>query len=102
LKQPKYLGPLTSAASSCTNLLVKTISVHEAETHLPLYLAALEKGEEFIIAQGEKALGRLIPIVKDVTHRRPKVGETLDQPLSIPDSVFSPLTEEELKVWYGE
>jgi antitoxin (DNA-binding transcriptional repressor) of toxin-antitoxin stability system len=79
---------------------VKTITTHEAKTHLSRYLAAIEQGEEFIIARGKKPVAILSPIPKAETRFRPKVGEMLDRPMSIPDSVFAPLTEEELKVWY--
>ncbi len=81
---------------------MKTITTHEAKTHLSRYLAAIEQGEEFIIARGKKPVAMLGPIPKEAPRRRPKVGETLDVQYSIPDSVFSPMTDEELKQWYGE
>jgi len=81
---------------------VKTITTHEAKTHLSRYLAAIEQGEEFIIARGKKPVAMLGPIPKEVPRRRPKVGETLDEQRPIPDSFFAPMTDEELKQWYGE
>jgi antitoxin (DNA-binding transcriptional repressor) of toxin-antitoxin stability system len=81
---------------------VKIISTHEAKTHLSRYLAAIEQGEEFVIARGKKPVALLTPIPKEVPRPRPKVGETLDPVFHIPDSAFAPLTEEELKAWYGE
>lgn len=81
---------------------MKTITTHEAKTHLSRYLAAIEKGEEFIIARGNKPVAILKAIPDESAHRRRKVGETLGPRIDIPDSAFAPLTEEELKVWYGE
>ncbi len=81
---------------------MKTITTHEAKTHLSRYLAAIEQGEEFIIARGKKPVALLSPISKQTPKRRAKVGEMLDQPVSIPDSAFAPLTNAELKEWYGE
>lgn len=81
---------------------VKTITTHEAKTHLSRYLAATERGEEFIIARGKKPVAILKPIYAEKPRRRPRVGETLDAPFSIPDAAFAPLTEEELKLWYGQ
>ena len=81
---------------------MKTITTHEAKTHLSRYLAAIEQGEEFIIARGKKPVAMLIPIPAAKAGRRPRVGESLDAPFQIPDSAFAPLTEEELKLWYGE
>ena len=79
---------------------MKTITTHEAKTHLSRYLAAIEQGEEFIIARGKKPVAMLSPIPKAPVRKRPKVGETIGPFVPIPDSVFAPLTEEELKVWY--
>lgn len=79
---------------------VKTITTHEAKTHLSRYLAAIEQGEEFVIARGKKPIALLSPIPKESPRTRPKVGETIGPFVSIPDSVFAPLTEEELKIWY--
>lgn len=79
---------------------MKTITTHEAKTHLSRYLAAIEQGEEFIIARGKKPVAILSPIPKLEKRSRPKVGEMLDRPMSVPDSAFAPLSEEELKVWY--
>lgn len=78
---------------------MKTITTHEAKTHLSRYLAEIEQGEEFIIARGKKPIALLIPIPKNPVRTRPKVGETIDPPLHIPDSAFAPLTEAELEQW---
>jgi len=76
-----------------------TITTHEAKTHLSRYLAAVENGEEFLIARGKKPIAKLVPIDAPSKPPRPKVGDTLDPPFEIPDSAFAPLTEEELKEW---
>jgi antitoxin (DNA-binding transcriptional repressor) of toxin-antitoxin stability system len=76
-----------------------TITTHEAKTHLSRYLAEVEKGQEFIIARGKSAVAMLVPMKKPKQKPRPKVGETLDPKWEIPDSVFAPLTDEELKEW---
>jgi prevent-host-death family protein len=76
------------------------ISTHEAKTHLSKYLAAAERGEEFLIARGKKPMARLVPVGPIEKPSRPKVGETLGPKAVIPDSVFAPMTDEELKVWY--
>ncbi|MGI8602231.1 MAG: type II toxin-antitoxin system Phd/YefM family antitoxin [Verrucomicrobiales bacterium] len=76
-----------------------TITTHQAKTHLSRYLAAVERGEEFIIAKGSRPIARLVPLTPQVRAPRPRVGETVDTPMEIPDSVFAPLTEDELKEW---
>lgn len=78
---------------------MQTITTHEAKTHLSRYLAAIEQGEEFIIARGKKPIARLTPIIPTAQSDRPKVGEILGEPFHFPDAAFAPLTEEELKEW---
>jgi antitoxin (DNA-binding transcriptional repressor) of toxin-antitoxin stability system len=78
---------------------VKTITTHEAKTHLSRYLAAIEQGEEFVIARGKKPIALLSPIPKEAPRSRPKVGETLGPRMSVPDSALAPLTAEELEEW---
>ena len=63
------------------------------------YLAAVERGEEIIIARGEKPVAKIIPLDGSANPPRPKVGETIDAPFHVPDSAFAPLTDEELKEW---
>ena len=76
-----------------------TITTHEAKTHLSRYLAAVEKGEEFLIARGKKPVARLVPVVPSTGAPRPKVGEILGEPFEFLASAFAPLTEEERKEW---
>ncbi len=78
---------------------MKTITTHEAKTHLSRYLAAIEQGEEFVIARGKKPIALLSPILKEAPRTRPKVGETLGPRMSVPDSALAPLTAEELEEW---
>jgi antitoxin (DNA-binding transcriptional repressor) of toxin-antitoxin stability system len=78
---------------------MKTITTHEAKTHLSRYLAEVEKGEEFIIARGRNAVAKLVPMTQPEKKPRPKVGECVGPIIEIPDSAFAPLTDEELKEW---
>ena len=76
-----------------------TISTDEAETHLSRYLAAVEQGEEIVIARGEKPVAKLVLIGSGARVPRPKVGQILGEPFEFPAAAFAPLTEEELKAW---
>jgi antitoxin (DNA-binding transcriptional repressor) of toxin-antitoxin stability system len=78
---------------------MKTITTHEAKTHLSRYLAEVEEGEEFIIARGKHAVARLVPMTEPEQKPRPKVGEIEGEPFEFPASAFAPLTEDELKEW---
>ena len=78
---------------------MKTITTHEAKTHLSRYLAEVEKGQEFIIARGKSAVAMLVPMKAMAQKPRPKVGEHIGPIIEIPASAFAPLTAEELKEW---
>lgn len=78
---------------------MKTITTHEAKTHLSRYLAAAEKGDTVIITRGNKPVAKLTPLQGGETQRRPKVGEFVDRRVKIADDAFAPLTDVELKEW---
>jgi prevent-host-death family protein len=73
------------------------ITIHDARTHFSRYLAAVEKGEEFIIARGKKPIARLVPLSPVAKVPRPQVGEMMDAPVDLPPRIFAPLGEDELK-----
>jgi len=42
---------------------MKQVNVHEAKTHLSHLLTCVEKGEEVVIARGNRPVARLVPTV---------------------------------------
>ena len=75
-----------------------TVNVHEAKTTLSKLLAQVEAGEEVVIARNGKPVAKLVSCDQ---------GDTLyygcwKGKVNIPDSFFDPMTEEELKLWYGD
>lgn len=46
-----------------------TIKVADAKTHLSELLAKVEKGDEFVIARGNRPVARLVPL-DDIERRR--------------------------------
>lgn len=78
---------------------MKTITTHEAKTHLSRYLAEVEGGEEFIISRGKTPVAKLVPLSAAERRPRPKVGDILGEPVEFPASAFAPLSDEELKHW---
>ena len=77
--------------------MTKTVTVHEAKTHLSRLLAVVEAGGEFVIARGSKPIARMIPVAPRPL-RRPGVLAHLGP---IPDDVFAPMTEADLKEVFG-
>ncbi len=78
---------------------MQTVTTHEAKTHLSRLLAAVEQGEEILIARGKKVVARLLPAEPPTTTPRPKVGDIKGPVFHFPDSAFAPMTEEELREW---
>ena len=75
-----------------------TVNVHEAKTHLSRLLTDVETGEEVIIARNGKPVARLVA----VNRRGKRQPDVLKGKITIPDSFFDPLPEEELRLWEGD
>lgn len=78
---------------------MRTITTHEAKTHLSRYLAAAEAGREIIIARGNKPVARLVPYARERDKKRPKVGRTLGPEFDVPDAALAPLSKKDLRNW---
>jgi prevent-host-death family protein len=76
---------------------MKTVTIHKAKTTLSQLIAAVEAGEEVIIARGKEPVARIVPIAK--TGKR-KAGR-LKGKIKIGPEFFEPLPEDELKAWEG-
>ena len=74
------------------------VNVRQAKTQLSRLLAQVEAGEEVIIARRGKPVARLVRY-KAKGRRQPGV---LKGKITITDSFFDPLPEDELKLWEGE
>ena len=73
------------------------VNVHEAKTHLSRLLARVEAGEEVVIARNGKPVARLVDCQP---QGKPRFGAMAGL-ISIDDSFFEPLPEEELAAWEG-
>lgn len=78
----------------------KSVSMHEAKTHLSRLVARVEAGEEIIVKRGNKEVAKLVPIEpKKRPDRVPGWLAHLKPPgsKSITDGGFwNPLTDEEM------
>lgn len=71
-------------------------TIHAAKTHLSKLIEAAQRGEEVIIAKGNKPVVRLVPIVQGAF----KTG-LLKGKLGISPDFLEPMTEENLDMWEG-
>ncbi|WP_222132274.1 type II toxin-antitoxin system Phd/YefM family antitoxin [Pseudonocardia sp. C8] len=69
------------------------VNVQDAKTRLSQLLAAVERGEDVVIARDGRPVARLVPIDAPAPRR---VGFVAG---SVPDSFFEPLSEDELARW---
>jgi len=78
---------------------MKTITTHDAKTHLSRYLAEVEEGAQITIARGKKPVAMLVPASPAQKQDRPKVGKIKGKPFDFPQSAFAALNEDELRDW---
>ncbi len=74
-----------------------TVNVQEAKMHLSCLLAQVEAGEEITIARKGKAVARLVAC----KPRGKRQFGAFKGKITIDDSFFDPLPEEELRLWEG-
>ena len=78
---------------------MKTVTTHEAKTHLSRLVAEAENGEEIIILRGSEPAARLTAVSRKRLPHRPKVGTHTSRPVKIAPDAFAPLTDQELAEW---
>lgn len=80
---------------------MKTVSTHEAKTHLSRLLAEIEAGdeEEIVICRGSMPAARLVPASRKPSPRRPRIGTVTSSPVRVADDAFAPLRPAELELW---
>ena len=66
-----------------------------AKTHLSALLAAVERGEEFVIARGDHPAARLVPMEPRESRELGFVA------YSVPDEFLGALPDDELAAWEG-
>ncbi|MGB3284438.1 MULTISPECIES: type II toxin-antitoxin system Phd/YefM family antitoxin [Mycolicibacter] len=74
---------------------MRHVKVQYAKTHLSALIAAVERGEEFVIARGDTPAARLVPIEPLGPRELGFVAYT------VPDDFFNALPEDELAAWDG-
>lgn len=77
-------------------MATKTVNIHEAKTHLSALLAAVQAGDEVIIAKANKPVARLVPI--EAKPKKREFGRHLGNVLYISEDFDAPLAE---AFWLG-
>ena len=71
-------------------------TIHQAKTNLSKLIGRAERGEEVLIARGDKVVAKLVPIRNAPKQRR---LDLLKGKFSLPPEFFEPLPDEELQSW---
>ena len=71
------------------------VNVHEAKTRLSQLLAQVESGEDVVIARNGKPVARLV----GCQGRGKRQFGAMAGQITVDDSFFDPLPEEELAAW---
>lgn len=74
---------------------MKTVTVHQAKTHLSKLLIEVAEGVEIVISRGPIPAARLIPVS---SPRRRQFG-ALKNEVKFDERFFDPLPDEELAAW---
>ncbi|MBN1835843.1 MAG: type II toxin-antitoxin system Phd/YefM family antitoxin [Spirochaetales bacterium] len=73
---------------------MKSVTTHEAKTHLSALLKAVERGEEVTIRRGQNAIAKLIRIDEVTTPKRPPTGTVTSKGVRYDPEAFEPLDRE--------
>ena len=78
---------------------MRSVTTHEAKTHLSRLLAEVEGGAEITIRRGQREVARLVPLEGAPAKRRPKVGTHTSGPVLVEEGTLDPLSEDDLEAW---
>lgn len=85
--------------------IARTVTVHEAKTHLSRLIAQVLAGGEVTIARGKEPVVKMVPVnpvskkkreLGWLAHRLPPGKDPLE------DGFWEPLPDDELALWEGE
>ena len=84
---------------SCTLVLMKSVTTHDAKTHLSALLKAVELGEEVTIRRGQIPVAKLVPIDQSSMRHRPPTGTITSRGVRYDADVFDPLDTKAMEQW---
>lgn len=70
---------------------MKSVTTHDAKTHLSALLREVERGDEIEIRRGDRPVARIVPANAPHHPRRPKVGTITSASVRYDADAFEPL-----------
>jgi prevent-host-death family protein len=80
-------------------MMVETVNIHEAKTHLSRLMERVANGESFIIAKAGKPIGKVVPIETDLPKKR-RIG-FMEGEIKVPDDFDTMMADEIEEMFYG-
>lgn len=77
---------------------MKTVTTHQAKTHLSQLIREVQAGETVIILSGKTRVARLTGL-EESGRERPRVGTLTSESVGYAADAFEPLNDDELRVW---
>ena len=74
-----------------------SVTIHEAKTNLSKLIAAVEAGGELVISRGATPVVRIVPL----SPPKKRIFGAMKGRVSLDDTFFEPLPEDELTLWEG-
>lgn len=81
---------------------MEDVSIPHAKEHLEDLIVRATHGEDVVISDPKLGTVRLQKIAEPQAPRSPRVPGHLAGKMTVPDGLFDPLPEDELKRWTGE
>ena len=81
---------------------MEDVSLTHAKDHLEELIERASKGEDIRISDPKLGTVRLQPVPAALGERPQRRPGRLKGKLTVPARLFEPMSEEELKLWYGD
>lgn len=82
--------------------MVRQVNIHEAKTHFSELIAAVERGEEIIIARRGKPVARVSGCSARPPNGGIKLGFFEGLAREVDPDWWKPIPDEEIREWFGD
>ncbi len=79
--------------------MVRQVNIHEAKTHFSELIAAVERGEEIVIARRGKPVATVTAVDRQAAPSKKRVFGQWAGKIKVDPSFYEPMSEDELKEW---
>jgi antitoxin (DNA-binding transcriptional repressor) of toxin-antitoxin stability system len=81
---------------------MKTVTIHQAKTHLSQLVEQAAQGEAFIIAKGRKQMVKVVPLTDTPVQAVPRIGFLAGNNFQVPDDFDSMAQDDIEALFYGK